>query len=297
MPLNNFYPRLPDTIIEENCPLSHLTTLGTGGTAEFFAQPETVSQLQEIIRSAKNIPVYIIGGGSNILIPDGKIPGLVISSRKLDAVSWRDDFTAEIGAGLSLPGLVKTLHERNIGGLEFAAGVPGTLGGAISGNAGAGGHGVCEHVDTVNAVDSSGNLAAFSRGDFSYGYRHCDIRGVIIVSAVMSWDGSAWNEEEYSAFIDRRKSQPLKFRSAGCTFKNPEGHSAGKLLDECGCKGLRFGGAVVSDIHANFIINAGNATSHDVWELAGMCADRVFDCTGIKLEPEIKALSPCFSLK
>ena len=290
-------PHLPDTMIMENWPLSQLTTLGTGGTAEFFAQPETVSQLQEIIRLARNIPVYIIGGGSNIIIPDGKIPGLTISARKLDTLSWRGNFTAEIGAGLSLPGLVKTLRDMRLGGLEFAAGIPGTLGGGISGNAGAGGHGVCEYVDSVNAVDSSGNLVALGRGDFTYGYRYCGISGVIIASSVMSWDGSPWSEDVYSSFMARRKSQPLGFRSAGCTFKNPEGYSAGKLLDECGCKGLRIGGAVVSDVHANFILNTGNAASHDVTELAELCAKRVYDYTGIMLETEIKTLSPCFSVQ
>ena len=293
----SLYPHLPDTMIMENRPLSQLTTLGTGGTAEFFAQPETVSQLQEIVRLARNIPVYIIGGGSNIVIPDGKISGLTISLRKLDTLSWRGNFTAEIGAGFSLPGLVKTLRDMSVGGLEFAGGIPGTLGGAISGNAGAGGHGVCEYVDSVNAVDSRGNLIAYGRGDFAYGYRHCGISGVIITSAVMSWDGSSWNEDVYSSFMARRKSQPLNFRSAGCTFKNPEGYSAGKLLDECGCKGLRVGGAVVSDVHANFILNIGNATSHDVTELAELCAKRVYDYTGIMLEPEIKTLSPCFSVQ
>ena len=297
MLLNILYPHLPDTIIKENWPLSAMTTLGTGGTAEFFAQPESISQLQEIIRAAKNIPVCVIGGGSNLIIPDGVIPGLTISTRKLDSISWHGKFTAEIGAGLSLPGLVKTLRDMNIGGLEFAGGIPGTLGGAISGNAGAGGHGVCEYIDSVNAVDSSGNLITYGKGDFSYGYRRCGISGVIIVSAVMSWNGYSWNEDEYSSFIARRKTQPVKFRSAGCTFKNPEGFSAGKLLDECGCKGLKVGGAAVSDIHANFIINAGNASSSDVTELAGICARRVYESTGVKLEQEIRTLSPCFRVQ
>ncbi len=294
MPLNSLYPHSPDTIIKENQPLSPLTTLGTGGTAEFFAQPDSVSQLQEVIRAAKSIPVYVIGGGSNLLVPDGLIPGLTISTRKLDAVSWRGTLSAEIGAGLSLPGLVKTLRGRNIGGLEFSAGIPGTLGGGISGNAGAGGKGICDYVDTLNAVDSSGDLVAYGRGDFDYSYRRCSVSGVIIVSAVMSWNGESWNESAYDDFLARRKSQPVKFRSAGCTFKNPEGYSAGKLLDECGCKGLRVGGAVVSDIHANFILNAGNASSRDVTELSELCAKRVYESTGVKLEPEIRTLSPCF---
>ena len=298
MVLNNLKPRLPDIIVKENWPMSQLSTLGTGGMAEFFVQPETPQQLQEIVSAAKNIPVYILGGGSNILIPDGVIHGLVISTRSLSSISWLDEHTAEIGAGFSLPVLVKTLREKNIGGLEFSAGIPGTLGGAIIGNAGAGGHGVCEYVVSINAVNSHGNLCSYGRGDFTYGYRRCSMRGVIIVSAIMSWsEGASWDEAKYSDFMAKRKNQPLNFRSAGCTFKNPEGYSAGKLLDDCGCKGLRIGGAFVSDVHANFILNGGNATSSDIIELADLCAKRVCESTGITLEPEIKTLSPCFSVK
>ena len=298
IPLNNFKPHLPDIIIKENWPLSHLTTLGTGGMAEFFAQPETIQQLQEIVRCAEeNIPVYVLGGGSNILIPDGIIHGLVISTRNLSSISWLNGSTAEIGAGFSFPVLVKTLREKNIGGFEFSAGIPGTLGGAIMGNAGAGGHGVCEFVSSLNAIDARGNIVAYGRNDFTYSYRQCSLKGVIIASAVISWNDFSWDEERYSDFTSKRKNQPIGMRSAGCTFKNPEGNSAGKLLDECGCKGLRIGGAFVSDIHANFILNDGNARSSDIMELAELCAKRVYESTGITLEPEIKTLSPCFSVK
>ena len=289
---------MPENIIRENFPLSNLTTLGTGGTAEFFAQPESLSQLQEIIRHAgKKIPVRIIGGGSNIIIPDGTLPGLTISTRMLNSLTWRGKFSAEIEAGYTLAHLVSSLRGWNLGGLEFAAGIPGTIGGAIMGNAGAGGHGVCEFVDSVNALDSRGRLLTFKRGEFKYGYRNCGLSGVIVVSAVMTFR-EAWHEdlETYLDFVKKRRNQPLNSRSAGCTFKNPEGHSAGKLLDECGCKGLTVGGATVSDKHANFIINAGNATSNDVMELSELCAKIVHEHTGIMLEPEIRTLSPCFSV-
>lgn len=287
---------MPD-IVTENQPLNQFSTLGTGGTAEFFAQPDNVSHLQEVIRNAVNIPVYVIGGGSNIIIPDGVIRGLVISTRKMNSISWKDDLSAEIGAGYILSSLVNTLRGKNIGGLEFSAGIPGTIGGAVSGNAGAGGHGICEFVKCVKAVDISGNIIEYGRGDFSYSYRYCSLSGVITASVVMSFrDCHAWNEDEYSVFMARRRNQPLNFRSAGCTFKNPEGNSAGKLLDECGCKGLTVGGASVSEKHANFIINCGHATSSDVMGLADLCARRVYECTGITLEPEIHTLSPCFNV-
>ena len=297
MPLNSLFPQSPDIIIMENQPLSHLSTLETGGTAEFFAQPESLPQLQEIIRQAGGIPVYVIGGGSNLIIPDGIIPGLVISTRRLVSFIRRDEFSAEIEAGYSFPRLVSSLSVMGLGGLEFAAGIPGTLGGALMGNAGAGGRGVCEFAESVKAVDSSGNLRTYRRGEFEYGYRHCALSGmgVIAVSALMKFRSAApGDRDEYISFMEKRKNQPLNFRSAGCTFKNPEGYSAGKLLDECGCKGLTVGGASVSEKHANFIVNTGNASSFDVTELAALCAERVREQTGIILEPEIRTLSPCF---
>ena len=297
MPLNSLCPHSPDTTIRENYPLSGLTTLGTGGTAEFFAQPATIPQLQETVRAAKNIPVYVIGGGSNIIIPDGEIPGLVISTRSLASFILRDKFSAEIESGYSFPHLTSSLSGMGWGGLEFAVGIPGTLGGAIMGNAGAGGHGVCEFVESVNTVGISGELRTYRRGEFEYSYRHCGLSGVgeIIASAVMRFrESSPGDKEEYLSFADRRRSQPTNSRSAGCTFKNPPGYSAGKLLDECGCKGLTVGGAIVSEKHANFILNTGNASSSDVMELAGLCAERVHERTGITLEQEIRTLSPCF---
>lgn len=300
MPLNSLYPHSPNTMIHENYSLSPLTTLRTGGIAEFFVQPETISQLQEIVRCAGNIPVYVIGGGSNLIIPDGKIPGLTISTRMLNSLMWREKFSAEIEAGYSFPRLVSSLGGMGWGGLEFAAGIPGTLGGAIMGNAGAGGHGICEFAESVMFVDSSGRLSTLKRGEFEYGYRHCTLSGmgIIIVSAVMKFREAKPNDlQEYLAFMDKRRSQPLNFRSAGCTFKNPPGDSAGKLLDECGCKGLTVGGATVSQKHANFILNTGNASSHDVIELAELCAKRVYECTGIRLEQEIRILSPCFCVQ
>ena len=297
MPLKSSYPQPQDITISENYPLSNLSTLGTGGTAEFFVQPETISQLQESIRAARKLPVYVIGGGSNILIPDGKIPGLVISTRRLVSLMRRGKFSAEIESGYSFPRLVSSLHGMYWGGLEFAVGIPGTLGGAIMGNAGAGGHGVCEFVESVSVIDRAGSLKSLKRGEFEYSYRNCTLSAseVILASAVMTFRKKLPDDtDEYLSFMAKRKSQPTNSRSAGCTFKNPPGHSAGKLLDECGCKGLRVGGAVVSDKHANFIVNSGNATSSDVMELSELCAKKVFDVTGITLEPEIKTLSPCF---
>lgn len=279
-----------------NVDLSQLCTLGVGGKAEFFAAPDSLEGVQNLIKSAKGSPVYVLGGGSNIIFPDGLIRGLVLSTQNLNQITWHDDLSADIQAGCKLPVLVKALRDKNLGGLEFAAGIPGTLGGAVSGNAGAGGHGVCELVESILAVDSSGSFRVYNHEDFKFDYRSCSLahESIIILSVKMKFRESRPDDEEiYQKFLSLRKNQPLNFRSAGCTFKNPEGSSAGKLLDECGCKNLRVGGAVVSDRHANFILNTGNASSSDITDLIKICSDKVYDTTGIRLEQEIKNASPC----
>ncbi|MBQ7733390.1 MAG: FAD-binding protein, partial [Synergistaceae bacterium] len=242
--------------IEKERSLSQLCTLRVGGVAESFAAPESPEEVQQLIKSAKGSPVYVLGGGSNIIFPDGVIHGLVISTQNLNALTWHDETSADIQAGCKLPGLVKTLRDKGLAGLEFAAGIPGTLGGAVSGNAGAGGHGVCELIESVLAIDSSGSFRVYNQRDFSFEYRKCSLacENIIILSVKMKFREAVPEDENiYQKFLSLRQNQPINFRSAGCTFKNPEGNSAGKLLDDCGCKNLRVGGAVVSDRHANFI--------------------------------------------
>ena len=284
--------------INENENLRDFCTLGVGGQAKYFAEPSSVSELIEIVKfsDSENLPVYVFGGGSNIIFPDGIIDGLVIATWKLSAINWEKNFV-EIQSGYKLPLLVKNFRDRNIGGLEFAAGIPGTLGGAICGNAGTSGHGICELVESVLTLDSSGNLKNFSAKDFSFEYRKCSLADekIIIISAKIRPDNNLlWNEDEYQKFLMRRQNQPLNFKSAGCTFKNPAGLSAGKILDDCGCKNISVGGAVVSDKHANFIINTGGASYSDVVNLIEICRRKVLTLTGINLEQEIKIAAPCF---
>ena len=293
--LNNLRASLPDTKIEEQVSLSPLCTLGVGGVAEVFAEPPSIREMQDFIRGIKDCPVYVLGGGSNVVISDGTISGVVISTRKLDSITWLDNETAEIQAGCKLSTIIKDLREKNLGGLEFAAGIPGTLGGAICGNAGAGGHGVCELIEEVTGVDFWGNIKKYTRDDFDFSYRKCSLaeKKIIIASVKMKFH-EGFSEEENERFMSLRKNQPAKFKSAGCTFKNPDGYSAGRLLDECGCKNLSVGDAVVSDVHANFILNRGSATGADIMELIKVCGRKVYDSTGIRLEPEVRIFSPCF---
>ena len=191
---------------------------------------------------------------------------------------------------------MKEVREHKLGGIEFAAGIPGTLGGALAGNAGAGGHGVCELIDYAITIEPDGEIITRNNNMIDYSYRHSSLADEkrIIVSARMTFRPSQPKDREiFENFMMLRSRQPHGHKNAGCTFKNPEGNSAGKLLDECGCKNLSAGDAIVSDKHANFILNRGHATSSDVIKLIEMCAQRVYDSTGIKLEPEIKIYGSC----
>ena len=295
--VEKLHSALPNLTINERWPLSKLCTLRAGGDAEFFVAPDAIEDMSIIFTLAINegYPVYVLGGGSNLLFPDGLLHGVVISTLNLNTINWINDITADVDAGFMLPALMKQVRERGLGGMEFAAGIPGTVGGALIGNAGAGGHGVCELVDDVAAIESDGEVKTWHSNEINYSYRKCSLAEGkrIIVSARLTFrQANPKDQDVYESFMLRRGSQPHAFGNAGCTFKNPEGFSAGKLLDEAGCKNLCVGDAVVSDQHANFILNRGHATSSDIMELIKICSDRVFENTSIKLEPEIRILAP-----
>lgn len=296
--VNNLRAALPDIDIKQNLPLAPLCTLNAGGYAEVFAAPSSLEDMRRlfVFVADANFPFYILGGGSNILFPDGLIHGIVISTQNLRAVEWRTPITADIDAGFKLPVLMKELREKNLAGLEFAAGIPGTVGGALAGNAGAGTHGVCELADDIATVEADGTIKTWHNSEVDYSYRKCSLSTGkrIIISARMTFRTAEPKDKKVlENYLLRRGSQPHGLHNAGCTFKNPEGNSAGKLLEECGCKNLAVGDAVVSDIHANFILNRGKASSSEIIELIRICRQKVFDSTGIKLEPEIKIMGPC----
>ncbi len=298
MLFKNLQTALPQITLRENMPLSTLCTLGTGGQAEIFAVPSSADDMQKLFALVMNegCDVYIIGGGSNVLFPDGVISGVVISTQSLNSVDWLTSSTADIESGARLSSVMSAVRERGLGGLEFAAGIPGTLGGAVAGNAGAGGHGVCELVEHAVTVEADGSVRTWPAQEIAYSYRKCSLaqgKRVILSVRMAFRAGLPEDKAALEGYMLKRKNQPRGLKNAGCTFKNPEGFSAGKLLDECGCKGLRAGDAVVSDVHANFILNMGHAASSDVLELMRQCSRRVYDSTGVRLEPEIKILGPC----
>ncbi len=299
---NKLHSALPDMIIEEKKSLSPLCTLRVGGEAEIFVAPDSFEDMKNLFAFAleEGCPVYVMGGGSNVIFPDGLVKGIVISTLNLKSFAWRTDITADIDAGVMLPSIMKELREKKLGGMEFAIGIPGTLGGALAGNAGAGGRGVCELADDVICVEDNGEIKTWHNNELNYSYRKSSLtdKKRIILSARMTFRNSNSKDREVlESFLLRRGTQPHAFGNAGCTFKNPGEKSAGKLLDECGCKNLSVGDAIVSEQHANFILNRGKATSSDIMELIKICAHKVYENTGIKLEPEIKIFDPFFNVQ
>ena len=284
---------------EERKELAPLSTLGVGGRGDFFVEPSDLKDVSLVFkaRSWENFPLFILGGGSNVVFADGLLEGVVLSARRMTRFRWDAAGThaiLEAEAGCLLPGLVSESVRNELAGAEFAVGIPGTLGGAMAGNAGAGEYSTGDLLEEVTTVENYGDIRVWKRGEFAYSYRHFSLsspdRFLAGCKASFRRAPRAEIEQNIDAFRRKRIAQPHGAKSAGCTFKNPPGDSAGRLLDSSGCKGLRVGGAAVSDVHANFIVNTGNATGADVLELMRSCRDIVFRKTGVSLEPEIKLL-------
>ncbi|MBR1672137.1 MAG: UDP-N-acetylmuramate dehydrogenase [Fretibacterium sp.] len=285
--------------IKREAPLSPLSTLGVGGRVECFLEPSRMEDFQAVfaLRSREGFPLYILGGGSNAVFGDGLVPGVLLSTRRWNSSSWReaeDTVSVEVQAGHPLSSLVDEAARRGLGGLEFAIGIPGTVGGAVAGNAGAGGRSVGDLLTEVVTVEPEGALRRRGRGEFIYAYRSFPLaeEGRLFLSCTVALRPCPREavEAELGRFRSARGIQPRGERSAGCTFKNPAGKSAGQLLDECGCKGMSVGDAVVSERHANFILNRGRASGADIVSLIKACQERVFERTKVWLEPEVKFL-------
>ena len=288
-----------------------MSTLGVGGNAEVFLEPSKTEDVSTIfrIRAARSFPLYILGGGTNVVFTDGLVKGVVLSTRRLKDFWWNaegEQATLDAECGYPLPLAVSESAKKGLTGAEFAQGIPGTIGGAVTGNAGAGGRSVGDLLVELTTVEGDGSVKKWKRGEFSYSYRYFSLTSYsalpsaasyavperLFISCKMKFQRAAFIEIErnVNAFRQVRARQPHGAKSAGCAFKNPGAESAGRLLDICGCKGLRVGGAVVSESHANFLLNTGDATGTDIFELMESCRDIVFRRTGIRLEPEIKFL-------
>jgi UDP-N-acetylmuramate--alanine ligase len=276
-------------------PLAKKTTLRVGGEARLFCEPTSEDDLRALLVEAKRegVPVFMLGRGSNLIIPDEGVDGLVIS---LSGKAWSGfetlaDGRVRVGAGLRLKNLCGLAASAGLAGFEFLEGIPGSVGGALRMNAGAMGGWIFDIVDEVRLMSMDGETSEVLRANMSIDYRYCgELRSAIALGAVLRpfsrTDASAVGRQIDDYRRKRHESQPRE-PSAGCVFKNPPGASAGRLIDESGLKGMRVGGAEVSRVHANFVINCGDATSADVLELVRRVRAAVRQAKGVDLEPEV----------
>lgn len=279
-----------------NEPLSKHTTYGIGGPAEIMVFPENKTDLIQIIRTARkmNQPVSILGSGSNILISDNGIKGVVISLKNTLKLIEIENQKLYAECGSMLGRIVKQAVKHNLIGLENLNGVPGTLGGALVMNAGAWGGEISENLVQVELIDEDGKLRYLQRNEINFSYRQSSFnKKDILLSAeflLKKADKEIINKNFVEAQTGRKSTQPLNKRSAGSLFKNPKGHSAGKLIDEAGLKGFSIGQAKISDKHANFFINEGNASSKDMLQLIKKAHQTVKEKFNINLELEVKLM-------
>lgn len=278
-------------------PMSQYTSIGVGGPAEVMAFPQDEADLKDLLAfaSSKRFPVFVLGGGTNLVVRDKGIRGVVINmTGGFRDVSWRAENEAVAGSGMTLSKLLKHCAERGLSGLEFAGGIPGTVGGAAVMNAGAYGSEMKDIIEGVEVLDRKGKKSFIPKGEIGFGYRKTALPdGVIVTRVHMRFvkEDEAVIREKIAGFKDRRKeTSKVGHPSAGSVFKNPEDGFAGKAIEDAGLKGYRIGGAEVSSVHGNYIVNKGNATARDVLGLMAHMRDKVYSRSGTTLEPEIKVV-------
>lgn len=278
-------------------PMAAHTTFRIGGPADYFVMPETVEELANVLKLCReeNVPYFILGNGSNLLVGDKGFSGVVIQLYKnFDGLSIEGTkVTAKSGAMLIR--VAKEAAKAGLTGLEFASGIPGTIGGAMVMNAGAYGGEMKDVVTAVTVLTKNGDIKTLSGEEMNFRYRGSVVEeeGYIVLEAVMEL--AEGNLEEIQARIEelsvqRRTKQPIEYPSAGSTFKRPEGYFAGKLIQDANLRGYQVGGAQVSEKHCGFVINAGGATAADVMQLMQDVSDRVKEQFGVTLEPEVKRI-------
>jgi UDP-N-acetylmuramate dehydrogenase len=286
--------------VEFNVPMKDLTSLAIGGPADVVVSPEDPVSMKNLVLllGRQAAPFLPLGGGTNVLVRDRGIEGVVIRCRAFGRVEILHDTgdTVEVfaEAGVMLQKLVNYCREKGFAGMEGLTGIPGTLGGAICGNAGSFGREIRDVLVSAVVMRADASLERFSTEDLGLRYRGSDVLpGDIVLSAnlKLTKDDAQAVAARTDDFFGRKKSaQPIWERSAGCVFRNPEGASAGRLIDEAGCKGMRAGGIEVSSLHANFFVNRGEGRAADYLALMEQVAEKVRKRFGIMLEPEIRVV-------
>lgn len=287
--------------VRQNFDLSKTNWFRVGGNAQYFFKPENTQDLAGFLQELPaEIPVTVLGVGSNIIVSDSGIDGVVVKLGRGFAecvvLDGHDSglITISVGAGMLDVNVALFSAENEIADLEFLSGIPGTIGGAVKMNAGAYGKDISQVLLEAEIVDRDGTIHVLSNAEIGFSYRHSLLpEGAIVTKAVLRGvKGDKFKIVESIEEISRAReaTQPIRSRTGGSTFKNPEGYKAWELIDKAGCRGLTMGGAQVSEKHCNFLINTGNATASDLENLGDEVIKRVFDKTGIVLEWEIKRI-------
>ena len=284
--------------LKKNYPMKNVTSFHIGGSADFFVMPTSVNDILEILKIAKDYsyPVFVMGNGSNLLVSDKGIRAIVIQlTDNFNKLTKIDDYTVEVDAGMSMTSLSKYFLENSLEGFEFACGIPGTLGGAVTMNAGAYDSMMSNVVTEVIALDKDMNLKKISNENMKFSYRNSIISkdNMVVLTVRIRllkgiYDDIKAKMDDYT--YRRTSKQPLSAYSAGSTFKRPEGHFAGKLIQDSGLKGIVMKNAAVSSIHSGFIINTGNATCEEVIDLITFVKQVVSNKFNVMLEEEVKII-------
>lgn len=283
-----------EKIVRRSEPLAMHTWFQLGGPADYFAEPRNVDELVALIRRCceEDAPVRTLGGGSNILVRDEGVPGMVI--RLSEPAFSRIEVgsgTITAGGGAKLGRIVTTAVHEGLAGLESLVAIPGTLGGALHGNAGTHGGDIGQWVHEATVITRTGQIGTRHREDMFFDYRQSNLDELVVLSATLELEEDDPHElarRLQKQWIMRKASQPMGHQSAGCVFRNPRGVPAGELIEKAGLRGTRIGGAVVSDRHANFIIAEPEATSYDVLRLIDLVRSQVRERMGIELELELE---------
>jgi len=287
---------LPEVELRYFEPMSKHTSFRIGGSAEVMAFPRNVSELAKILKMTKllDCKTAILGAGTNVLAPDAGVSGLVICLKDcMDGMCRLDANRIRVSAGVTMARAAVFAAGQGLSGLEFAHGIPGTVGGGVYMNAGAYGGEISQVCESVDVMTLDGELTTLTASEMKFSYRHSrleDEPGIVVSAVFVLAEKPEEQIREYMQDLMRRRkaSQPLELPSAGSAFKRPVGGYAAALIDQAGLKGFQIGGAAVSEKHAGFVVNIDNATAADVLALLNEVSDRVCDITGIRLEPEVR---------
>ena len=276
--------------------LAPLTWFRVGGPAQILFMPEDEADLAVFLKVLPaDIPVTVVGLGSNLIVRDGGVPGVVIRlGRGFSDISVEPDHRLRAGAAVPDVRVAKAAQDASIAGLAFLRGIPGAIGGALRMNGGAYGGETKDILIEARGIDRAGNIRVFTNAEMHYTYRHCGVSEDVIFTQAL-FQGRAGDASEIAAEMDkitesREATQPIKSRTGGSTFKNPPGHKAWQLIDAAGCRGLKIGGAQVSELHCNFLINLDSASAADIETLGETVRRRVKETSGVDLEWEIKRI-------